>query len=92
MQDMFASDCQRRSHLTAGVAVEGKVVLGARRKTGDLVLSGKGLEARGESSGSPLALKAQDVSTETSNVGSSHGGTRDGVLDRIVSSLFLQLG
>jgi hypothetical protein len=77
----------KRIRLTAGVAVESKVVLGARRKTGDLVLGGKGLEAGGESSGGPLALKTQDVSTKTSNVGSSHGSTRDGILYYLVSSL-----
>jgi hypothetical protein len=72
--------CSKERPLTAGVTVEGKVVLGARRKTGDLVLERKGLDAGGKSSGGLLALEAQEVGTETSNVGSSHGGTRDRVL------------
>lgn len=66
-------------HLTAGVAVESKVVDGAGGNTGDLVLEGKALDAGRESSGAAGTLEAQEVGTETSNVGSSHRGTGDGV-------------
>lgn len=65
---------------SGGVAVEGKVVDGAGGKTGDLALEGESSEAGGESSRCLLALESQDVGSETSNVGGSHGGTGDGVL------------
>jgi hypothetical protein len=68
-----------KKRLTAGVAVESKVVLGAALKTGDLVLGGELSEAGAEGSRGLLALKGQNVGSKTSNVGSSHGGTRDGV-------------
>jgi hypothetical protein len=69
----------KRKRLTAGVAVESKVVLGAALKTGDLVLCGELSQAGGKGSRSLLALEGKDVGSETSNVRSSHGGTRDGV-------------
>lgn len=77
-------DCRvengNQAHLSVGVAVEGKVVLGTAGETGDLVLLGKSSETGGESSGGLLALEAKDVGSETSNVGRSHRGTGDGVL------------
>lgn len=75
---------QESKCLTAGVAVEGKVVCCARRNTRDLVLQRKCLDAAGESGRGLLALEAEKVGGETSNVRSSHGSTGDGVL-RIVS-------
>lgn len=74
--------CQLDNHLSA-VAVEGKVVLGAGGNTADLGLEGKGLDAGSESSRGLLALESQEVGSETSNVGSSHGGTGDGVLSLV---------
>lgn len=75
----YESNC-----LTTGVTVEGELVLGTRRKTSDLVLQRQGSETGGEGSRGLLALETKDVGGKTSNVGSSHGGTRDGVL-RLVS-------
>lgn len=69
-----------RDRLTGGVAVEGKAVLGAAGETGDHALGGESDEAGRESSRGDLALETQEVSSETSNVGRSHGGSRDGVL------------
>lgn len=69
-----------KTNLTRGVAIEGKVVGGTAGKTSDLVLVGQGLNAGTENSGGHLALESQKVGGKTSNVGSSHGGTRDGVL------------
>jgi hypothetical protein len=66
--------------LTTGIAVESKVVLGARTKTSDLVLERKGCEAVGESCGGFLTLEAKDVGSQASNVRSGHRGTRNGVL------------
>lgn len=75
-----AWDISLIGRLTAWVAVEGKVVLGARGKPSDGVLCGKSLQAGGKSRGSPLALQAKNVGSETSNVRGSHRSTRDGVL------------
>jgi hypothetical protein len=69
----------KRLHLTRGVAVEDKVVGSARRKTGDLALVGKSNDARDKGSRGPLALESKEVCGETSDVGGSHGGSRDGV-------------
>ena len=82
MQD--ANEARYESNcLTAGVAVEGKLVLGTRRKTSDLVLQRKRGETSGEGGRGLLALESEDVGGETSNVWSSHGGTRDRVLRAI---------
>jgi hypothetical protein len=74
-----AENTQVKKCLTAGVAVESKVVLGAALDAGDLVLSGKSLQTGGESSRALLALKSENVGSQTGNVGSSHRGTRNGV-------------
>lgn len=74
---------KRRGNAYAGVAVEGKVVLGARGNTGDLALGGGALNVSAESSRGLGTLKSQVVGTETSDVGSGHGGTRDGVGGRV---------
>lgn len=66
--------------LAAGIAVESKVVLSAAGKASNGVLGGESLEAGSKSSRSHLALEAKNVGSKTSNVRSSHGGTRDGVL------------
>lgn len=66
-------------HLTAGVAVEGKVVLGARSETSDLVLDRKSSKTSTQSSRSDLAFKSKDVGSETSNMRGGHGSTGDGV-------------
>lgn len=71
---------QPDSRLSAGVAVEGKVVLGAGGNTADLALERKALDAGRESSGGGLALETQEVGGETSDVRGSHGSTRYGVL------------
>ena len=81
----LATEATSLIHLTAGVAVEDEVVLSARRKTSDLVLDRKGLDTGGESSRGLLTLKSEEVSSKTSNVGSSHGSTGDGVLHFKVS-------
>lgn len=60
-------------------AVVGEEVLGAALEASDLARLSKSSEAGGESGWGLLALKSEDVGGETSNVGSSHGGTRDGV-------------
>lgn len=77
---MLANKQQKIYRLTAGVAVESKVVLGAGGKTGDLVLGGKSGETGRENGRGNLALESQNVGSETSNMGRSHGGTGDGVL------------
>lgn len=79
-REVIAKFGRRSNRLTAGVAVKSEVVLGARRKASDLVLGGQGLDAGGESGRGLLALESKKVGSETSNVGRSHGGTRDGVL------------
>jgi hypothetical protein len=76
---MRAVNRRSKKRLTAGVAVESEVVLGAALEAGDLVLGGEGSEAGAEGSRGLLALKREDVSSKTSDVGSSHRGTRDGV-------------
>jgi hypothetical protein len=73
-----------KRRLIAGVAVESKVVLGATLETSDLVLGGKASKTGSERSRALLALKAEDVSGETSNMWGSHGGTRDGVGTAVV--------
>lgn len=80
-----AIKCLRRS------AVEDEVVDGSRLDAGDLVLVGKGLDAGGKSRRGLLALEGQKVSTKTSNVGRSHRGSGDGVLE-ILSVLFKYQG
>jgi hypothetical protein len=87
MQNYTKHECNmlRRNHreskcLTAGVAVEGKVVHGTRRNARDLVLQRQCLDAAGKDGRGLLALEAKEVCGETSNVRGSHGGTRDGVL------------
>lgn len=59
-------------HLAGRVAVEDKVVDGAGWDARDLVLVGKGLDAVTECRRGLLALKTQEVGTETGNVRSSH--------------------
>lgn len=62
-----------------GGVVKGKVVLGTRGNVGDDILGGESLDAGAEGSSTGTA-EGQKVGTETSNVGSGHGSTRDGVL------------
>ena len=68
-------------HLTGGVAVEGKVVDGARGNAADLALLSEGLDSGSESSGRLLALKRQEIGAEASNMRGGHASTRDGVLN-----------
>jgi hypothetical protein len=67
-------------NLTRGVAVEGKLVGSSAREASDLALVGQSNNAGTESSRGLLALEAEEIGSETSNVGGSHGGSRDGVL------------
>jgi hypothetical protein len=76
----FALCATWASRLSGGVAVEGEPVGGTAGETSDLAGGGKSNQAAAESSGGLLTLETEDVSSETSNVGSSHGGSRDGVL------------
>lgn len=80
MPEAIARMRWRSNRLTAGVAVESEVVLGAGVETSDLVLGSQGLHAGRESGRGLLALESKKVGSETSNVGRSHGGTRDSVL------------
>ena len=72
-------------YLTAGVAVESKVILGAAGQTSDLVLGGKSGDAGRQSSRGLLALETQQVSSEASNMRRSHRGTGDGVLRKLLA-------
>lgn len=62
------------------VAIVGEVVDSARGHASDDVLGGGVLDLLAESSGASRALESAEVGSKTSNVGSGHGGTRDGVL------------
>ena len=53
---------------------------GSALDAGDLVLGGEVLDRGGQGSGRDLAVEAQKVGTETSDVGRSHGSSGDGVL------------
>lgn len=66
--------------LTGRVAVESKRIDSAGGQAGDFVLVGKSNNTRAKSSGRHLALEAQEVSTETGDMGSGHRGSGDGVL------------
>ena len=48
--------------------------------TDNLALAGKTLHASGEIGGGLLALKSQEVSTKTSDMGRSHRSSGEGVL------------
>jgi hypothetical protein len=77
--------CKRTSlaetgNLTRGVAVESKLVESSAGETGDLALVGQSNDAGTESSGGLLALEGEKVSSETGNVGGSHGSSGDSVL------------
>jgi hypothetical protein len=71
----------KTGNLTRGVAVEGKLVESAAGETGDLALVGQSNDAGTESSGGLLALEGEEVGSKTGNVGGSHRGSRDGVLN-----------
>lgn len=62
------------------VAVVGEIVDSARGHASDDVLGGGVLDLLAESSRAGRALESAEVGSKTSDVGSSHGSTRDGVL------------
>ena len=78
---------KRKEKLTRWVSVEDEVVSCATREIADLVFLRQSNNAGTKRSWGNLALKSKEVGSETSNMGSSHGGTRDGVLQNSVNSL-----
>lgn len=64
---------------SGGVSVEDEVVGGSAGQTGDLVLGGEGDDAGAEGSGRLLALEAEEVGSETGDVGAGHRGTGDSI-------------
>lgn len=68
------------THLSAGVAVEGKVVDRAAGDAGQDVLARGGLDVGAQGGGGLGAEEAEEVGAETGNVGAGHGGSGDGVL------------
>jgi hypothetical protein len=65
--------------LTTGVAIESEVVLGGSTDASNYVLGRERTETTRERSRSFLALKAQNISGKTSNVGASYRGTGDSI-------------
>ena len=68
--------------LTAGVAVEGEQVGGAAGDAGDGVGGGQVPDAVAHGDAAGEAAEATEVSSQTSNVRRSHGGSADGVLSK----------
>lgn len=66
------------NHLST-VAVVDEAVGGASSSAGNLVELGEGNDAAGDGRGGGKSLESDQVESKTSNVGSGHGGTRDGV-------------
>src|SRR3569833_340283 len=67
-------------HLTGRVAVESQGVDGAAGDAAQLVGDGRLLDVAAEILRSLGPVEAEEVSTEASDVGRSHGRARDGVL------------